>query len=207
MYVFGGRPALCAYPSCSLVSSFPLVAHTCFHSGCSGPHDFTVVSHLSSTLVCAPYASGCKFQWLQVSRVTLDEKMLLLDLCQLPCLAAAQDSFTSVWVKAGIILSQETGNQWIFNCAWTSWKHGFLLFGAYVGAIFWCFCVVNPPKQHHQNNTEENRQPSAKSLSSTWRLYMPHFVSLLKLKWSETYKKALSAKRRDRRCSRCDGRE
>ena len=33
--------------------------------------------------------------------------------------------------------SQEWGTQWILYCAWTSWKHGLLLFGVYAGVILY----------------------------------------------------------------------
>ena len=72
-------------PSC--LHLFPTLG---CHSECSGPHDFTLVSHSGwsgprdFTLVCRLF-----------SRLT--QNMLLLDLCQLPCLAAALNSFTYVW--------------------------------------------------------------------------------------------------------------
>ena len=39
--------------------------------------------------------------------------------------------------------SQEWGTQWIFFCAWTSWKHGSLLFGVYAGVMLWLRQVFN----------------------------------------------------------------
>ena len=58
-----GRMILHLSPSC-LPRLSPTCLHTClpncffFHSGCSGPRDFTCVSHLSPTLGCHSECSG-----------------------------------------------------------------------------------------------------------------------------------------------------
>ena len=70
-----------------------------------GPRDFTCVSHLSPTFGCDSGSGSHDFTLVSHSDLTLvshlfsrlTQNMLLLDLCQLPCLAAALDSFTSVW--------------------------------------------------------------------------------------------------------------
>ena len=52
-----------------------------------------MIVHLSPTLG----GLGCDFTLVSHLFSRLTQNMLLLDLCQLSCIAAALDSFTSVW--------------------------------------------------------------------------------------------------------------
>ena len=51
-------------------------------------------------------------------------------------LSKERNSVSSWFADLLVPPGEETGDQLIFNCTWTSWKRGVLLFGVYAGVIF-----------------------------------------------------------------------